>query len=73
MKVKKSNEKLLLNGCSEQKLVHLRDGNSKDGSLKVKCGNTVFGVTEEEKAVEGIRETDTVILRKSCGKYISKL
>lgn len=53
--------------------MHLRDGDSKGGSLKVKHGNTVFGVTEEEKAVEGIGEMDIVILLKSCGNYISKL
>lgn len=53
--------------------MHLRDGDSKDGSLKVKYCNTVFSVTEEEKAVEGIWKMDTVILFKSYVNYISKL
>lgn len=32
----------------------------------------MFDVTEEEEAVEGIREISNVIEIKSCGNYLSK-
>lgn len=46
---------------------------AKMGVWKSSMVNTVFSVTGEEKAVEGIQEMDIVIFLKSCSNCISKL